>query len=435
MARNIVKTPDEIVGAIDKRLADTWQTSILAELGINPLGDGGTVADDGEGNAAIPESVSTPPWPRLFPLGRTTSAQIAADFGQLVAALQRWRDWASEWRVQLHEEIRLIGGTRQHVPSHIGIPDLDTAAAIAAGKWPDQVAVARTRTAELLRRFPAMATDTAFTRTLRTVVDLSDLDFDILCRVAHWFRDQPRGAAHGLTPRQVPLDGVHAKWLNTNQTLVRTLAGLDNLGLLPGHPPRVHFTYLDPAHLAAGGRRHDSYSVGDRVELPYQPTVIVISENKDTAIGFPPVPGAISVEGGGTGGGTISAVPWIRNAPLVIYWGDMDVAGLGILNEFRSSGVPASSILMDTATYRAYERYGTNHDPKGRPLKVARRTPMCHLRDGELDLYEYLISGAAPVLRIEQERVPLDVAKSELHSLLETWQLRASPSDPLHGTV
>jgi len=368
---------------------------------------------------AFPEIETRPAWPKPFPLGRVSSSQVAADFAQHIHGLSRWREWATDNGVTLHEETRRISGTRQRLATHVVVPDIDTAAAILAENWPQQLAIARRRSVELIREFPTLAANASLTRILRAVVKLSDLDFDILCRVAHWFHQHPREASDGLTPRQVPLVGIQAKWLNNHQGLVRALAGLDDLRLNPGHPPRVHFTYLDPEYLATGRRRHDSYSVGDCIELPYSPLVVVISENKDTAIGFPPVPGGIAVEGAGTGGSTIAAVPWIRDAPFVMYWGDMDADGLCILNEFRERGIPAASMFMDTASYHRYNRYGSNHDPKGKLLEVPKAVKVDDLWGQELALYELLTSGNAPVLRIEQERIPLQFAEAELVRQLE----------------
>jgi hypothetical protein len=101
----------------------------------------------------------------------------------------------------------------------------------------------------------------AATRQASSFDDWADVDFGLLCDAAAWFRDND---ATGLTPRQVPVPGMHAKWLNTRRHLVASLAGLETLPLAAAHPPRVHLTYLDPEHRAAGGRRHDCISVGDQ---------------------------------------------------------------------------------------------------------------------------------------------------------------------------
>lgn len=404
-----MRTPEEIVRRVTARVDDTWAAVVTAET-ISVMGATSGTCDRSAGDDVVVA------WPHTFPLGRLTSAALGANFGERLRAIHAWRDWAAANGTRLEHEIRHVGGTEQHIPTHVVVPDLDTAARIAGGHWPDILAVGRRRAATILRRFPHTAN---VAKVLRPVVRLTDLDFDILCHVADWFGQNPQAAAAGLTPRQVPVEGVHAKWLNTNQQLVVALAGLEDLGLLPGHPPRIHFTYLDPAYLVGGGRRHDCYSVGDAVTLPYTPRVVIISENKDTAVGFGPVEGGVAVEGAGTGGGTIAAVPWVRNAPVVVYWGDMDIDGLQILDGFRVAGVDAVSMFMDTDAYATYARFGTNTDPKGRALKAGPAREVTRLRDGELKLYRLLTSGQAPVLRVEQERIPLRTAAAELASIVE----------------
>lgn len=85
---------------------------------------------------------------------------------------------------------------------------------------------------------------------------LSDVDFDLACRAGRWFATHD---STGLTPRQVPVEGLHAKWLNNRHALVRDLADVDDLKLAPPHPAPLHFTYLGLAGAGAGlqcaGRR------------------------------------------------------------------------------------------------------------------------------------------------------------------------------------
>ncbi|MDR6987570.1 hypothetical protein J2Y66_002052 [Paenarthrobacter nitroguajacolicus] len=77
--------------------------------------------------------------------------------------------------------------------------------------------------------------------------EYGEVDFGLLLSVADWYRRDPARANLGVTPRQVPIPGVHAKWLQSHRRGVQALTGIDDLALLPGHPPRIHFTYLDPA--------------------------------------------------------------------------------------------------------------------------------------------------------------------------------------------
>lgn len=388
-----MKTPEQVVAAIESRLRNTWATAVTAAAEAT----GGATADAaGDARAA---------WPHAFAIGELSSTQLAADFSAVVRLVHTWRAWAAEHDVALRYANRRIASTRQELPTHVLVPDLDTAARLAGGTWPARIGRGRARAVELAGRFAHL---TSPERTLTAVDKLSDVDFDLLCRAADWFACSD---ATGLTPRQVPIAGLHAKWLNTRRSLVAELAGVSDLGLLPDHPPRIHFTYLDPGHRAAGGRVHDSATVGDAVVLPYRPQVVLISENKDTAIHFPPLPGGVSVEGVGKGGATAAAFDWLVSALRVVYWGDMDADGLEILNGFRAAGVPAVSILMDLAAYDAWERFGTNVDKAGKPLGARPARPVPHLTDDERALYAALIApGWARHRRVEQERIPLAVA-------------------------
>ncbi|GAA2165108.1 Wadjet anti-phage system protein JetD domain-containing protein [Pedococcus bigeumensis] len=378
-----MKTPEQVVEDIGRRLARTWASTIV--------------------------STDDPAWPHAFPIGQPTASELASGYASTFDDVTRWRTWSASHNVPLTSRTRRIHGTDQQLPTHAHVPDIDIAAQLSAGGWPERIRRGRHRAAVLQQRYPHAAQSP---RILTAVEPLSDLDFDLLCRAADWFATNQ---AHGLTPRQVPIEGLHAKWLNSRQALVAALAAVDDLGLLPRHPPRLHFTYLDPDHRAAGRRLHDCATVGDQVSLAYQPRVVVISENKDTAIHFPAVADGIAVEGMGRGGATAAAFEWIRNAPRVFYWGDMDADGLEILDGFRAAGILAESLFMDPGTYDTWERFGTNLDPGGRPLEARAPRPVPHLTSAESELYHQLTSPAWPRhRRIEQERIPLATAAQEV---------------------
>jgi hypothetical protein len=159
--------------------------------------------------------------------------------------------------------------------------------------------------------------------------------------------------------------------------------------------------------------------VGDQVTLPYTPRVVIISENKDTAIHFPSLPAGIAVEGSGRGGTTAAAFEWITQAPAVFYWGDMDPDGFEILDEFRAAGVPARSLLMDAAAYHQWERFGTQVDKRGAPLQPRAPRPTPRLTADEEALYHNLCSHSwTRHRRIEQERIPLHHAHAAVTAML-----------------
>ena len=96
----------------------------------------------------------------------------------------------------------------------------------------------------------------------------------------------------------------------------------------------------------------------------------------------------------------------------MIYWGDIDAHGFEILDGFRAAGVPVASILMDLATYTEYARFGTKHDANGNVLTAGSRKALPHLTFDERAAYELLTDpGWGGVRRIEQERIPLSVAR------------------------
>lgn len=374
-----MKNPTAILSDIKRRLERTW-------------------ADD------LTDTATS--WPHRFPLGTAAKSELERGWqGTYQPLIAEWRQWAREHPVHLHTEPKRVYTTTQDVPTHVEVADIESAAALTGSNWPVRLTRARARLSEITSRFPHTPD---MPRTLRAIEVYSDIDFALLLTTAAWFEHND---ALGYTPRQVPIPGLHAKWLNTHQSQILALSRRKSLELLPRHPSRIHFTYLDPAHRAAGGRIHDSATVGDSFTPSYRPTTVVISENKDTAIHFPPIPGAIAVEGEGFGGKTAAAFPWVSGAASLYYWGDIDAHGFEILNGWRADGVPATSLLMDIATYRRYEPYGTNTDRHGVLLQPGTPKPLPHLTTEEIRVYQCLLDPAlATHRRIEQERIPLEAA-------------------------
>lgn len=375
-----MKSPEVVIADIRRRLTGKWHADLVGDEVV---------------------------FPHAFPLGRPSTSDLRADYAAVHAQTVEWQDWARTHDVVLDYENRAAkGGTTQSVPTHARVASIDQAAAIVAGDWPERLSRARQRLVVLLEVYPHVVD---IGRTLRLVDTYSTLDFELLLTVADWYLEDPTRAALGVTPRQVPIPGVHAKWLQSHRPGVQALTVLDDLGLLPGHPPRIHFTYLDPDHLAAGGRIHDSATVGDSFTPAYLPEVVVISENKDTAIHFPSIAGGISVEGVGKGGKTPASFSWIRDAPVVVYWGDIDRDGYEILNGYRVDfDRDIDSILMDPETYETYEEFGTELDQNGKALEAGDPKPVYKLRTDERVMYlrvlDVLHSGNR---RVEQERIPL----------------------------
>ena len=355
-------------------------------------------------------------WPRRYSLGRPDDESLEDGYGGIIDLVDQWRRWADRHGATLVERNVRVHGIIYPVLSHIVIPSVDAAAKVSGQPWVDRLQRARAYAALLDTRFPHRRE--VLSKTIALVADWTPVDVDLLARAASWFETNPESM---LSPREVPLEGFHTKWLESRRSVVARLAGLDHLGLLPPHPSRVHFTYLDPQHLAAGNRRHDSATVGDTFTPAYPPDVIIICENKDTAIHFPELPYAIAVEGAGSGATAFATFDWLRAAPLVVYWGDMDADGLRILAQFRDAGIPARSLFMDVPAYSRWNAYGTTTDKRGNPITADDRPSPAHLDEHERELYETLnLPANTGYRRVEQERIPLADAYAAVRRMQAT---------------
>lgn len=289
------------------------------------------------------------------------------------------------------------------------------AARIAGAGWPARLVRGRERCARVAVGFSTAPA----AQVVRATCGWTDTDFDLLLAAAHWFQQNPSSS---LSPRQVPIEGLHSKWLGSHRPVVAMLAGLDDLGLVEPRSTAVEFTYLDPAHLAAGGRRHDSVIPADSMRPAYSPQLVVIAENKDTAIMFPQVPAAVAVQGGGKSGPAfIAQIEWMRDADRVVYWGDLDADGFDIVNSYRANGVAVETILMDLATVTAYRQFASALDVKSQPLCRSLPRVLPHLTDSEQAAYQAITdpNGGWPI-RIEQERIPLAEALAALRTAAST---------------
>lgn len=223
-----MRSPEQVLNVLDRWLEGNWQQAVL-----DPAAH----------------------WPRRIHLGALSGAALESNFVAALEWVHRWQDWALANGFDLNNTRRLVHGTFQWLPTHLIVPDLDAAVRILDGKWTGRIATARARLSVLLTRFPQA--DAA--PLLRELTDLGVVDFDLLLTAADWFSTHD---AAGLTPRQVPIEGLDSKWFNTRQHLVLCLSGKEELGLVR-RPHTLHLTYLDPLHRSDGGRRYDAVTEGD----------------------------------------------------------------------------------------------------------------------------------------------------------------------------
>ena len=397
-------TPQDAVAAVRSKVRKKWAEAVCAEIGA--------------GDRTV-FSV------QLRPGVRTGTAVERLGYSN-------WHEWHMQWRdfcgrlpagVEVVRTAVTIRGVAGEYPVTLHA-DLDGAATLVAESHTDAespaVDIGRARAvASALRSAGATLTPV----TLRAVYGLAANDVQVLINAVTWLRQH--SDAGTWTLRQLPVPGMHTKWLDTHGTLLRDVTKRDVRDEVRPRLTVVHLTYVDPGYAASGRRRHDAWTTGDVHDIAYQPRVVLVVENRDSRLWFPPISDTIVVEGGGKAAAPLLAnVPWVRSADYVVYWGDMDADGYMILDHFRATlavpapdGAPArhvTSILMDAADLHRYSLHGVNHDKAGRPIKPS-PTLLPHLTEAETIAYNTIATaGPTPFRRIEQEAIPLAHAVTRL---------------------
>jgi hypothetical protein len=403
---NGLVTPKGAMAAVRRKIDQKWAEAVCAHFGV---GD-----------------------PVVFSIPLRPGISTGRAVEQLGYAA--WHQWHMQWRefsdqlptgVELVCKAVTIRGVAGNFPATL-TAGLDGAVAlISSGGEPPTVDIDRARAlASALRSANAILTPA----TLRAAYRLPAVDVEVLISAAIWLRGHPD--AGKWTLRQLPVPGMHTKWLDTHGALLRDIAGRDVRDEVRPRLTVMHLTYIDPDHAASGRRRHDAWTTGDVHDIAYPPRLVLVVENRDSRLWFPPVKDTIVVEGGGKAAASLLAnVPWIRAADHVVYWGDMDADGYTILDQFRATlaepspeGAPAKhvkSILMDAIDLNRYAQHGVSHDKAGRPIKAS-PAALPHLTEAETTAYNTIATaGPTPFRRIEQEVIPLTHAATRLLQILK----------------
>ena len=336
-----------------------------------------------------------------------------------------WHEWRMAWKkldltgldgASVEDSIISVAGGRYPAPLRIQVSHLDAGLHLLelldGGSLNSNVQRARA-IGRRLRDAEAVLSP----ETLKGAYSLADPDVDVLVDAIQWLRENHD--LSGWTTRQLPIPGMHTKWLSAHRGLLRTLIGRD---LFEETRPRltvVNFTYSDPAYLATGARRHDSWTTGDSHALAFEPLNVIVVENRDCRLWFPAMPDTIVVEGSGkAAAASLSQVDWIVNAERIVYWGDIDADGYSILDNLRAEltirGVHVDSILMDEAARARYAHLGVNRDKRGDLLKPSSIRLGTLTPDEAAGYAGIATAGETSIRRIEQERIPLEDAAAAL---------------------
>jgi len=341
--------------------------------------------------------------------------------------------WADQWRAYPGPGRVETGTLRFPTGSH-DMPKrivFDTPHQVAANSSDTQVRwqTCASRLTELQRSFPKAT----FTGVVRRLTDLPGADYARLTAAVTWLAANPTS---GMLIRQLPIEGMDTKWLARHAHLVLALLG-DETGTETdgGEEPTLTMSRRREIHRRLGlrtppelvqiavpcpslrkqigGMRHLAASIEDLNAWPDRPDVVVIIENKETAYALTTDnPGMVVLHGEGFDVATYARLSWVHTASKVIYWGDIDLAGLHFLNDLRAYGVQVLSILMDLPTLNKYRHLAVEG-------AAAHRKTVAHLNNPERDLYDHLVGRANTTghgLLLEQERIPWMHAHSILNA-------------------
>src|SRR5262249_47754922 len=117
-------------------------------------------------------------------------------------------------------------------------------------------------------------------------------------------------------------------------------------------PDLVQVAVLDSQIRAQfGGMRHFAASIDDLNVWPRQPRTVVILENKETGYALTnDLADTVVLHGEGFSVLHYARVEWVRSAATVLYWGDIDAAGLQFVNDLRGYGIAATTVMMNRET-------------------------------------------------------------------------------------
>lgn len=393
-----MKTVNQIRTAIEKRVQSHWRDELSGALPVDE------------------DSPGALPW--RFPLGKPTQEQLDRHLNTVRQWGREIDDFAGRYGFTV-ERARRTSTSRltQVVPAAVVVPTFDAAARSAQRSR--ELERDRNRVKLLAPLSAPGVTPAQLTGVVHRIREWTEGDVGVLAAAVSWFAEH---SGAGMTPREVPVPGMNSKWLTASrQREIATLLGGRHLGLTVGRPARRIFRYLDPDHLDAGRRQFDVAVSGDVNQPEYAPELVIICENVDSAQQLPRRAKTIVFESDGDAGvALIAELDWVKSCPRVLYWGDMDVDGLSIVNTYRSRGLNVETVLMDDDAYRRFVHLGVSVDRRGRELPVPNRPELTRLTKGETRLLDTLCAlPATQPLRIEQERLPREVAVEEMDRLTQ----------------
>jgi hypothetical protein len=344
-------------------------------------------------------------WPLVIALGSPTEREVAEDVGDVRAWVAAWSAWQEVGEISWENRQWYRLG-RQRIPTNLRLASPEQVATIVGQekRW----ICASERYQELIAQWPILARSSVLRRHFDALADYNTNDFERLFSLVLWL-DQNRKS--GLYPRQLPIEGLDTKWLESRRVLVtgmvRAIQGesqeLDFFVACGLRRPRyrIRARLLCPdLRRAVGGLEDIEAPVEEMAALPLVPAKALIVENLETGLALPDLSGVVALMKLGGAVSILETLPWLQGIDT-FYWGDIDTHGYAILAHARRALPRLKSVLMDSETLLNNRNFWVEEFVQNDSAELSR------LEDHERMVYEGLRSQAWGMnIRLEQERIP-----------------------------
>jgi hypothetical protein len=348
-------------------------------------------------------------FPLRIPFGRpvpTADFEVLRRDIELIAAAPPY--WRITW-----EEIETRKWGRQRLPVRLEFASAEELAR-ALGRSDELLAF---RAALLAARTECPTLEPWLRDSAHRIVEHLN-GWDRLIAVCSFFQLNPRPQCY---MRQLPVS-VETKFIEENAGILRELLDFvvgdavdttaatfaERFNLLVD-PPRVRFRFLDESlrNATAWPVPDCSVPVPSFAKQPWSIPQVLIVENRDIFLSLPGIADTLAVFGSGKALALLKSCQWMERS-RVIYWGDCDEAGYGILSGLRSAFPHVRSILMDECSWHKWGHLAT----LGRRDLTVQHD---HLTETERAALTLVLAGP---WMLEQEKIPWLEAERAIHDAI-----------------
>jgi hypothetical protein len=379
-----MRKPDEIVEAARRK----WPSALRAEAAGENL------------------------FPLQIPFGRPATTE---DFGQVRLDLEKLATAAYEWVIDW-EEVNTRKWGLQRWPRRIRFESIEKLAHTL--ELDEELRLFREALLSARCICPKLE---PWLRTKAYRIPEFLLDWNGLIAVCAFFDSNPSPQCF---PRQLPIP-VGTKFIEEHAGILGELLDVvlgDRVNVdgssfeerfhLLSEPPQVRFRFLDASlrERVQWPVMDCSISAEDFAGMHWNIPRILIVENKAVFLCLPNLSNTLAVLGNGKAAVLLTSCNWMRASDLV-YWGDCDEAGLGILSSIRAIFPGLRSVLMDAETWKRWQMFAV----------VGKRDPSAqhdNLTAKEEAVLKAVVAGP---WMLEQERIPVREAESAIKAAFKRF--------------